>query len=138
MFFSTKQSMESNSEPMLELNGLVKPNAKVLLSISMGQENQTGKGFSDMANAIIRNCNITAVTLLITNTLQRHNIKVVEGVPEEKALILSKERGELWKTKNEYSMKLLREKFGDKFEIKDWDDWRLKFNDEYVNLYQKI
>ena len=105
----------------LKLSGNVRENCHALVAISIGQDNQTGNYLSELMELLKNTPKVKKITILKADTLQRHHLKITNGVSEEEALELSKQESLRWDSEN---AKLIAE-FKDIYnvEILKWDDY---------------
>lgn len=73
--------------------------------ISVGQPNHEGKKFE--ATCMWAASKFKENILIVSDTLQRHNIKFAENLSEEEAYFVSRERGTQWLERNKDSIDLL-------------------------------
>jgi len=112
----------------LHIGGDIASNSKILFSVSINEPEQSGQDFYEMVKLVLENESIDSGILLITDTLQRHTLKMKEIISDESALSNSVKLGDTWLKNNEDAINLLLE--NKNFEIKRWSELTGDYKDE--------
>jgi len=101
---------------------VINPDSRVLFTISIGY-NQTGENFENAVNEIVSNENITHVTLLLADTLQRHVLMARNFLNEDDALKEASLLSKKWQDENKESIEKLCLSKKDVV-VCTWDDFK--------------
>ena len=108
----------------MRLGNTIRPNSTALLSISIGQEDQTGLAFSEMV-AAVKDAGFSCVSILKADSLQRHRVLFsLENVQsaQDDAVIKECERiSDDWDLANQATVMALKTHFPD-MKVLSWDD----------------
>lgn len=114
----------------------MKPNSHGLLAVSIGQKNQTGDRFLEEVQAVLVNPQLTTVSVLKADSVQRFHL-IAKGMEPETALQQSLEAGKQWENDNKTTLELLKSKGGT---IYSYEDFREASAEKYTlvkNLYER-
>ncbi|HEY8963210.1 MAG TPA: tRNA-dependent cyclodipeptide synthase [Alphaproteobacteria bacterium] len=109
--------------------GLWQAHTTARLHISVGNPKHDGEKFYALTEwAAAR---FDHVTLIVSDTLQRHNIALTSGIDEDIAHIISRKQGDLWLARNQRAIQNLPH-----VTITRWDQWLN--HPDYVETYNAL